>query len=196
LRAATAAGTFRSDLFYRLNVFPLEMPPLRDRREDILALVEYFIDRCANNVGKNITRINKKSLELLQSYSWPGNIRELQNVIERSVILCETENFSVDETWVPQQPVASECKNQSNFSQKLAAQEKERIESALRKSEGQVFGPNGAAALLNMPRSTVESKIRSLRINKNGFKSCAGMPSGRSWFESVSMTRLRANGPA
>jgi len=122
LRAAIAAGTFRSDLFYRLNVFPLEVPPLRDRREDIPELVEYFIDRCANNVGKNITGINNKSLALLQSYPWPGNIRELQNVIERSVILCETENFSVDETWIPQRPVASECKNQSNFSQKLVAQ--------------------------------------------------------------------------
>jgi transcriptional regulator with GAF, ATPase, and Fis domain len=101
LRAAIAAGTFRSDLFYRLNVFPIEMPPLRDRREDIPELVEYFIDRCANNMGKNISRINNKSLELLQSYPWPGNIRELENVIERSVIMCETENFSVDETWLP-----------------------------------------------------------------------------------------------
>jgi transcriptional regulator with GAF, ATPase, and Fis domain len=122
LRAAIAAGTFRSDLFYRLNVFPLEVPPLRDRREDIPELVEYFIDRCANDVGKNITGINNKSLELLQSYPWPGNIRELQNVIERSVIMCESENFSVDETWIPQRPVASECKIQSNFSQKLIAQ--------------------------------------------------------------------------
>jgi len=112
LRAATAAGTFRSDLFYRLNVFPLEVPPLRDRREDIPELVEYFIDRCANHMGKNIIGINDKSLELLQSYPWPGNIRELQNVIERSVILCETENFSVDKTWIPERPVASECKNQ------------------------------------------------------------------------------------
>ena len=101
LRAAIAAGTFRSDLFYRLNVFPLEVPPLRHRREDIPALVEYFIDRSANNVGKNITGINNKSLELLQSYPWPGNIRELQNVIERSVIMCETESLSVDETWLP-----------------------------------------------------------------------------------------------
>jgi len=100
LRAAIAAGTFRSDLFYRLNVFPIEMPPLRERREDIPMLVEHFIDRCARSVGKDIRRINKKSLDLLQSYPWPGNIRELQNVIERSVIMCETENFSVDETWL------------------------------------------------------------------------------------------------
>jgi transcriptional regulator with GAF, ATPase, and Fis domain len=96
LQAAIAAGTFRSDLFYRLNVFPLEMPPLRERREDIPVLVEYFIDRCARNLGKNIRGIEKNSLDLLLSYPWPGNIRELQNVIERSVIMCETENFSVD----------------------------------------------------------------------------------------------------
>jgi transcriptional regulator with GAF, ATPase, and Fis domain len=196
LQMAIAAGTFRSDLFYRINVFPIEIPPLRERREDIPALVEYFIDRCARNVGKNIRGIEKNSLDLLQSYPWPGNIRELQNVIERSVIMCETENFSVDETWLPQQPVASESKSQSDFSQKLAAQEKEMIESALRESEGQVFGPSGAAAMLGMPRSTVESKIRSLGINKNRFKSCAGKPAGRSWYESVSMTPLKENGAA
>ncbi len=196
LRAAIAAGTFRSDLFYRLNVFPIEMPPLRERREDIPVLVEYFIDRCARNVGKNIGGIEKNSLDLLQSYSWPGNIRELQNVIERSVIMCETENFSVDETWLAQQPVASECKDQSGLSQKLVAQEKEMIEAALSESGGQVFGSSGAAAMLGMPRSTVESKIRSLRINKNRFKTCAGGLSRGSWFESVSTTPLRTNGAA
>jgi len=170
LRAAIAAGTFRSDLFYRLNVFPIEMPPLRERREDIPVLVEYFIDRCTRSVGKDIRGINKKSLDLLQSYPWPGNIRELQNVIERSIIMCETEDFSVDETWLPQQPVANEFNSQSDFSQKLAAQEKEMIESALRESEGRVFGPSGAAAMLGMPRSTAESKIRSLKIDKNRFR--------------------------
>ena len=196
LQAAIATGTFRSDLFYRLNVFPIEVPPLRERREDIPMLVEYFIDRCARNVGKNIRGIEKKSLDLLQSYSWPGNIRELQNVIERSVIMCETENFSLDETWIPQQPVASESKSQSGFTHKLAAQEKDMIESALRASEGRVFGASGAAAMLGMPRSTVESKIRSLRINKNRFKTRAGMRSRRSWLESVAMIPLRANGAA
>jgi len=196
LQTAIAAGTFRSDLFYRLNVFPIELPPLRERRADIPVLVEYFIDRCARNVGKNIRGINKESLDLLQSYPWPGNIRELQNVIERSVILCETENFSVDETWLPQQSVVRESKNQSNYCQKLASQEKEMIESALCESEGRVFGPSGAAAMLGMPRSTVESKIRSLRINKNRFKTRASMPVRRSWFESVSVTPCRANGAA
>ncbi len=196
LQAAVATGIFRSDLYYRLNVFPIDMPPLRERREDIPVLVEYFVDHCARKVGKNIQGITKESLDLLRSYPWPGNIRELQNVIERSVIMCETENFSVDETWLSLQPVASESNGQSDFSQKLAAQEKEMIESALRESEGRVFGSSGAAAMLGMPRSTLESKIRSLRINKNGFKSCAGMPADRSWFESVSMTPLRTKGTA
>jgi transcriptional regulator with GAF, ATPase, and Fis domain len=117
LQAAINAGSFRSDLFYRLNVFPIEIPPLRERRADIPVLVDYFLDRYARNVGKNIRGINKKSLELLQSHPWPGNIRELQNVIERSVIMCETENFSVDETWLARRGVASESKGQSDFSQ-------------------------------------------------------------------------------
>jgi len=171
LQAAIAAGTFRSDLFYRLNVFPIDMPPLRERREDIPVLVEYFVDHCARKVGKNIQGITKESLDLLRSYPWPGNIRELQNVIERSVIMCETENFSVDKTWLARQPLATEPK--IPLSEKLAAQEKEMIEAALSESRGQVFGPSGAAAIVGMPRSTVEPKIRSLKINKNRFKSCA-----------------------
>src|SRR2546422_2889676 len=112
LEAAIRAGSFRSDLFYRLHVFPIAIPPLRERRADISLLVEYFIDRYARKAGKNIKRVNKKTLELLQSYPWPGNIRELQNVIERSVILCETDIFSIDENWLPQQPSLTEPKNQ------------------------------------------------------------------------------------
>jgi transcriptional regulator with PAS, ATPase and Fis domain len=185
LQAAIAAGTFRRDLFYRLNVFPIELPPLRERREDIPVLVEYFVDHCARKMGKNIQGITKESLELLRSYSWPGNIRELQNVIERSVIMCETESFSVDETRLPRQPLASECKSQAGLSQKLAAQEKEMIEAALRESEGRVFGPSGAATKLGMPRSTLESKIRSLKIRKNSFKTFAETPSRRSYLGPV-----------
>jgi len=185
LQAAIAAGTFRSDLFYRLNVFPIDVPPLRERREDIPSLVEYFIDRYARKLGKNIRGVSSRTLELFQSCPWPGNIRELQNVIERSVIVCETENFSVDETWLPRQPLASECKSQPDFSQELAAQEKEMIEAALSESRGQVFGPSGAAAILGMPRSTVESKIRSLKINKNHFKNFAATLSRRSCLESI-----------
>jgi transcriptional regulator with GAF, ATPase, and Fis domain len=170
LQAAIAASTFRSDLFYRLNVFPIEVPPLRERREDIPVLVEYFIDRYARKAGKNIRGVNKKSLELLQSYRWPGNIRELQNVIERSVIVCDTENFSVDESWLSRQPVATERNKELGLFKRLPSQEKAVIEAALRESGGRVSGPSGAAAKLGIPGSTLDSKIRSLKINKNRFK--------------------------
>jgi len=178
LESAIAAGTFRSDLFYRLNVFPIEVPSLQERREDIPLLVEYFIDRYARKAGKSFQAVNKKSLELLQSYPWPGNIRELQNVIERSVIVCETENFSVDESWLSRESLAAEPRIQGALSGKLAAQEKEMIEAALRESGGRVSGPSGAAAKLGMPGSTLESKIKSLNINKNLFKT-AGDPTTR-----------------
>jgi len=170
LEAAIAAGIFRSDLFYRLNVFPIEVPPLRERREDIPVLVEYLIDRYARKAGKNIRGVNKRSLELLQSYPWLGNVRELQNVIERSVIVCETENLSVDESWLSRPPHVSKPKSDLGLSRKPAAQEKEIIEAALRESGGQVSGPSGAAAKLGIPGSTLESKIRSLKINKHRFK--------------------------
>ncbi|MGA2982013.1 MAG: sigma 54-interacting transcriptional regulator [Terriglobales bacterium] len=166
LPAAITAGAFRSDLFYRINVFPIEVPPLRERSEDIRLLVEYFIDRYAREAGKQIRHIEKKSMERLQSYSWPGNIRELQNVIERSVILCDTENFSVDESWLSPD---------AHFSQPLAhemiAQEKLFIESALAECKGRVAGSSGAAAKLGMPPSTLDSKIRALKIDKRRFYS-------------------------
>jgi PAS domain S-box-containing protein len=172
LQAAIGAGSFRSDLFYRLHVFPIHMPPLRERREDIPLLVEYFIDRYARKAGKNISSVNKKTLELLQSYPWPGNIRELQNVIERSVILCETEIFSIDENWLPQPPsLTPEPKQQVELPQRLLVQEKDMIEAALKETRGRVSGPAGAAVKLGIPRSTLESKIRSLKINKNRFRS-------------------------
>jgi len=173
LQAAIATGVFRSDLFYRLNVFPIEIPPLRDRREDISLLVEYFIDRFARKARKSIRRVNKKTCDLLRSYPWPGNIRELQNVIERSVIVCETDVFSVDESWLSRQSVAPPTIGSLDLSEKVAAQEKEIIEAALRDSGGRVFGPLGAAAKLGIPRSTLESKIRSLKIDKGRFKTAA-----------------------
>jgi formate hydrogenlyase transcriptional activator len=169
LEAAIAAGGFRSDLFYRLNVFPIEMPPLRERREDIPLLVEYFIDRFARKAGKSFQAMDKKSLELLQSYAWPGNIRELQNVIERSVIVCETENFSVDESWLSRQPPATERNPGLGPFKRPPAEERAIIEAALSESGGRVYGPSGAAAKLGIPRSTLEHKIRSLKINKNRF---------------------------
>src|SRR5712672_605149 len=170
LQAAISAGSFRCDLFYRLNVFPIEIPSLRQRQEDLPLLVEYFIDRYARKAGKNIKRVNKKTLRLLESYPWPGNIRELQNVIERSVIVCETASFSVDESWLSQQPLEKTAGSQLYLSEKVAVQEKEIIEAALRECQGRVFGPSGAAAKLGIARSTLESKIKSLKINKNRFR--------------------------
>jgi PAS domain S-box-containing protein len=170
LQSAISAGSFRSDLFYRLNVFPIEIPALRERKEDIRLLVEYFIDRYTRKAGKKITTVDKKTIRLLESYPWPGNIRELQNVIERSVIVCETENFSVDESWLSQQPPGRRAESHLYLSEKVAAQEKEIIEAALRECRGRVFGPSGAAAKLGIARSTLESKIQSLKINKNRFK--------------------------
>jgi PAS domain S-box-containing protein len=170
LEAAIAADMFRSDLFYRLNVFPIEMPSLRERGEDIGLLVEYFIDRFARKTGKKFQAVNKKSLDLFQSYSWPGNIRELQNVIERSVIVCDSENFSVDESWLSRRPPAVEPNRGPGLFKKLPSQEKTIIEATLAESGGRVSGPTGAAAKLGIPRSTLESKIKSLKINKNCFK--------------------------
>jgi transcriptional regulator with GAF, ATPase, and Fis domain len=178
LQAAIGTGSFRSDLFYRLHVFPIEMPSLRERREDVPLLVEYFIDRYARKARKNIRHVSQETLELLQSYAWPGNIRELQNVIERSVILCETETFSIDESWLPQQPqpfLTAKPKNQIALPRSLEEQEKNIIEEALTVSRGRVFGTTGAAAKLGIPRSTLESKIRSLKINKNRFRTSPEM---------------------
>ncbi len=170
LKTAVASGNFREDLYYRLNVFPLEVPPLRARRADIPLLVEYFIDRYGRKAGKNIRSVDKKTLQLLESYPWPGNIRELQNIIERSVILSETEIFTVDASWLSQQSRDERSSGKLYLSQRLAAKEKEVIEEALQESEGRVFGPSGAAAKLGIARSTLESKIQSLGIDKNRFK--------------------------
>jgi DNA-binding NtrC family response regulator len=169
LEAAIVEGGFRDDLFYRLNVFPIEVPPLRKRKEDIPLLVEYFIDRYASKAGKKITGINKRSLELLRSYAWPGNIRELQNVIERSVIICDSENLSVDETWLGRRALPVDSRTLP-LAEKLAAQEKEMIEAALTESSGKVSGPLGAAAKLGIPQSTLDSKIKSLKIDKTRFR--------------------------
>jgi PAS domain S-box-containing protein len=170
LEASIAAGSFRGDLFYRINVFPIEIPPLRQRKDDISMLVEYFIDRYARKTGKKIKSIDKNTLELLRSYSWPGNIRELQNIIERSVIVCETETFSVDQSWLSLQSSQPEPERAS-LALKSTAQDKQTIEAALTQTQGRVSGPSGAAALLGVPASTLESKIRALKINKFRFKS-------------------------
>jgi formate hydrogenlyase transcriptional activator len=165
LQTAIADGAFRNDLYYRLNVFPIKLPPLRDRKEDVPLLVNYFVDRYATRAGKKIKHIQKKSLEALQEYSWPGNVRELQNVIERSLIICETNEFSIDKSWLANEPQPS-----GSLLTDPGVNERKRIEAALAQSSGKVSGTNGAAAKLGMPPSTLESKIRSLRINKFEFK--------------------------
>ncbi len=167
LSAAVTDGIFRHDLFYRLHVFPLHMPALRERPEDIPVLVEYFIGRYARRAGKTFRRVAKRILDRLQSYPWPGNVRELQNVIERSVIVSDTDEFTVDESWLPTtQPV----KSRLGLSGALAAHEKAIVEDALRATGGRVFGPAGAAARLGIPRSTLEARIRTLKINKSRFR--------------------------
>ncbi|MGB7729819.1 MAG: PAS domain S-box protein [Candidatus Acidiferrum sp.] len=170
LQRAIDAATFRDDLFYRLNVFPIEMPPLRERKEDIPLLVEYFIERYAIKAGKKIRGIKRVTLDRLKSYSWPGNIRELQNVMERSVIVCETENFTVDERWLSEAPEETDPAIAGRLTKLPAAQEKQAIETALAQARGRVSGPSGAATKLGIPASTLESKIRTFKINKHRFK--------------------------
>ena len=169
LKAAMAAGTFRQDLFYRLNVFPIQIPPLRERMDDIPLLVTYLIERYAKKAGKKIKNIQKETLDLFQAYDWPGNIRELQNVIQRAIVLCESETFSVDETWLKREKPRLSG-SVIPLGATLAEQEKDIIEAALADCGGQVSGPTGAAAKLGLPRQTLESKITALGINKHRFK--------------------------
>jgi PAS domain S-box-containing protein len=169
LSAAIAAGAFRADLFYRLNVFPIDVPPLRNRKEDISMLVEYFVKRYAEKARKQISKIDKNTLKLCQSYHWPGNIRELQNIVERSVILCTGDTFWIDEAWLSSQNV-SRAGSSGPLSQNLQNYEKELIEAALTESNGKVAGPNGAAAKLGIPRSTLDLKIKQLNIKKYSFR--------------------------
>jgi len=165
LSAAIAAGAFRADLFYRLNVFPIDVPPLRRRQEDIPMLVEYFVERYAEKAGKQISKIDKNTLKLCQSYHWPGNIRELQNIVERSVILCTGDTFSIDAAWLSSKIVARQ-KASAPLTKTLQGYERELIEAALAESNGKVAGPNGAAAKLGIPRSTLDLKIKQLNIRK------------------------------
>ena len=166
LKAAVANGEFREDLFYRLNVFPIAVPSLRDRAEDIPLLVEYLVERSARSVGKKISRIEDSSLDLFKAYGWPGNIRELQNVVERAVILCEGDTLSVDPTWF------SAGASGQVESEKLAGAlgERDKILAALRESKGRIAGPFGAASKLGLPRQTLDSKIAALGIDKHQFR--------------------------
>jgi len=169
LEAAVASGAFREDLYYRLNVFPIRIPPLRERLDDIPVLVEYLVERYAKKAGKSIRNIKKQTLELFQAYDWAGNVRELQNVIERAVVLCDGETFSIDESWLkgkPHQP----SKRMARQVTTLAEGEKELIEAALTESHGRISGPSGAAAKLGIPRQTLESKIKALHIDRLSFR--------------------------
>jgi transcriptional regulator with GAF, ATPase, and Fis domain len=173
LKKAVANGTFRQDLFYRLNVFPITLPPLRERKDDILMLVEYFIQRYATKAGKSIRSIDKKTLDLLQTYNWPGNIRELQNVIERSVILTLGDVLSVDELWLAHetQRLNSVVEAPATVTTLTAPRtEREIIEKALAETRGRVSGPSGAAAKLRIPPSTLATRIKALKINRSQFK--------------------------
>jgi PAS domain S-box-containing protein len=171
LEAATDRGAFRPDLFYRLNVFPIEVPPLRERKDDILMLLEYFVKRYSNRAGKNLRSIDKNTLELFQAYEWPGNIRELQNVIERSVIVSSSDTFSVDESWLSKESSRTvSAVRTSPPVESNGRSEKEMIEAALAETRGRVSGPSGAAAKLGLPPSTLESRIKALKISKGHFK--------------------------
>jgi transcriptional regulator with GAF, ATPase, and Fis domain len=170
LQAGVANGMFRADLFYRLNVFPLEVPALRERRADIPMLVEYFTHRYSKRMGKQTRGLGKDTVNLLQSYDWPGNIRELQNVIERAVIIADSDTLAIDERWLGGRPPAASPAVSPPIAT-LATHEKQVIEAALRESKGRVSGPFGAAACLGVPSSTLESKIKALKIDKRQFKS-------------------------
>src|SRR5271170_7191330 len=169
LNALVAEGKFRKDLLYRLNVVPVEMPPLRDRSADIPLLAEYFIDRFGKRAGKKFRTIGKKSLKVLQAYGWPGNVRELQNVIERAVILSDGDNLAVDETWLRRElpPAASRT---ATLGGTMVRHEKEIIEAEIGRAQGRISGPGGAAAKLGLPAKTLDSKIKRLRITKYRFK--------------------------
>ncbi|HXP45233.1 MAG TPA: sigma 54-interacting transcriptional regulator [Candidatus Acidoferrales bacterium] len=166
LEAAITAGVFRSDLFYRLNVFPIDVPPLRQRTKDIPMLIEYFVKRYAEKVRKKISKIDKTTLKLGQSYHWPGNIRELQNIVERSVILCTGDTFWIDEAWLSSHDAPRRASSHP-LTENLHNYEKELIEAALAESNGIVAGPNGAAVKLGIPRSTLDLKIKQLNIRKH-----------------------------
>jgi len=168
LDALVAEGEFRQDLLYRLNVVPIQVPPLRERVADIPLLVEYFIDRFGKRAGKKFRTIDKQFLKVVQAYGWPGNVRELQNIIERAVILSDGDTLAFDDTWLKRQPANPVKARRLDIA--LVRQEKEMIEAALAESQGRVSGPEGAAVKLGLPARTLDSKIKRLKIKRNRFK--------------------------
>jgi formate hydrogenlyase transcriptional activator len=165
LETAVERGAFRQDLYYRLNVFPIRVPPLRERAEDIPVLVEHLVERYARKAGRSIRNVTKQTLELFQAYDWPGNVRELQNVIERAVVLCEGETLAIDESWLK-----AGSRRMARPLTTLAEGEKELIQAALAASRGRISGPSGAAVKLGIPRQTLESKIKALNVDRLSFR--------------------------
>jgi DNA-binding NtrC family response regulator len=170
LQAEVNDGRFRMDLYYRLNVFPIHVPSLRERGDDIPILIDYFVSRFANRMGKRIRQIERRTAEMLERYPWPGNIRELQNVIERAVIVADTEVLSIDESWLSRQSISA-ATGMGRIPKVPPDREQKIIEAALAESRGRVSGPSGAATKLGVPSTTLESRIRSLKINKHRFRS-------------------------
>jgi len=158
-----ASGEFREDLYYRLAVFPIHLPPLRERRDDIPLLVEYFVGRYARRMKKNIREIPSRAMQAMTEWAWPGNIRELQNFIERAVILTRGESLEVPLEELSSPP-SERASSQAARSLNLREVEREAILEALLKTNGRVSGPHGAAALLGLKRTTLQSRMRLLNI--------------------------------
>ncbi len=169
LQREVTEGRFRADLYYRLNVFPIHVPALKERSDDIPILVDYFISRFATRMGKRIRQVERATLDAMQRYSWPGNIRELQNVIERGVILADSEVFRLESGTLPEQFQSSSEPNAAGLPNSRE-QQQTRIEAVLRETRGRISGPDGAAARLGIPASTLESRIKALKINKHLFR--------------------------
>jgi len=169
LQREVAEGGFRADLYYRLNVFPIHAPSLKERGDDIPILVDYFISRYATRMGKRINQIDRRTMDAMQRYSWPGNIRELQNVIERGVILADSQVFRLESGTLPDDSPNAKEDPAADASDSREDQ-KAYIETVLKKTRGRIAGPDGAAARLGIPASTLESRIKALKINKHLFR--------------------------
>jgi transcriptional regulator with PAS, ATPase and Fis domain len=173
LKEMVRENQFRSDLYYRINVFPIYIPPLRERPEDIPLLVRHFVQRFARRMNKTIGAISPELMQTLVRYPWPGNIRELQNVIERSIILSSGEVFTLDELWLSKETPrpASQMQAPGDFKERVdESSERQIIKAALAESKGRVSGPSGAAAKLGIPPSTLDRRIKALEIHKEQFK--------------------------
>jgi formate hydrogenlyase transcriptional activator len=156
LTAGTREGRFRCDLFFRLNVFPIQVPPLRDRREDIPDLVRHFLHHFGRRLGKSVSTVSPSVLQLLTAYHWPGNVRELENIVERAIIVSTGDTLQVDPLWLQTAPPA----HTPGARPGLAELERQAILDALERCRGRIYGPGGAAALLGLKPTTLYGKLR------------------------------------